>query len=65
MKKFKVTRQVIVTTTDEWLAENEEEIQDRLNNQKSLAGEISELGLGSVSGRSVKYQFGEDKIETL
>jgi len=65
MKKFKVTRQVIVTTEDIWEAENEEEIRNRLNNQKSLAGEISELGLGSIPGRSVKYQFGEDKIKAL
>ena len=65
MAKFKVTRPVIVTTTDVWEAESEKEIWDRLNNGKSLAGEISQLGLGNVLGRSVKYEFLDDKVEQL
>jgi len=65
MPKFKVTRPVIVTTTDIWEADSEEQIWDRLNNGKSLAGEISQLGLDNVPGRVVKYQFLEDKVEKL
>lgn len=65
MAKFKVTRPVIVTTTDIWEAESEEEIWDRLNNGKSLAGEISRLGLGNIPGRTVKYEFLEDKVEPI
>ena len=65
MAKFKVTRPVIVTTTDVWEAESEKEIWDRLNNEKSLAGEISSLGLGNVLGRTVKYEFLDDKVEAL
>ena len=65
MAKFKVTRPVIVTTTDVWEAESEEEIWNRLNNEKSLAGEISQLGLGNVPGRSVKYEFLDDKVEEI
>ena len=65
MAKFKVTRPVIVTTTDVWEAESEEEIWNRLNNGKSLAGEISQLGLGNVLGRSVKYEFLDDKVEEI
>jgi hypothetical protein len=65
MAKFKVTRPVIVTTTDVWEAESEKEIWDRLNNGKSLAGEISQLGLGNVLGRSVKYEFLDDKVEEI
>lgn len=65
MAKFKVTRPVIVTTTDVWEAESEKEIWDRLNNGKSLAGEISQLGLGNVPGRSVKYEFLDDKVEEI
>lgn len=65
MAKFKVTRPVIVTTTDVWEAESEQEIWNRLNNGKSLAGEISQLGLGNVPGRSVKYEFLDDKVEEI
>jgi hypothetical protein len=65
MAKFRVTRPVIVTTTDIWEAENEQEIWDRLNNKKSLAGEISELGIGNVPDRTVKYEFLNDKVEKL
>lgn len=66
MPKFKVTRPVIVTTTDIWEADSEEQIWDRLNNGKSLAGEISQLGLDkAVPGRAVKYEFLEDKVEKL
>ena len=65
MPKFKVTRPVIVTTTDIWEADSEEQIWDRLNNGKSLAGEISQLGLDVVPGRAVKYEFLEDKVEKL
>ena len=65
MAKFKVTRPVIVTTTDVWEAESEKEIWDRLNNGKSLAGEISQLRLGNVPGRSVKYEFLDDKVEEI
>jgi hypothetical protein len=64
MALFRVTRPVIVTTTDIWEANSEEEIWDRLNNGKSLAGEISDLGLGKV-GRAIKYEFLEDKVEQI
>ena len=46
-------------------AESEEEIWDRLKNGKSLAGEISRLGLGNIPGRTVKYEFLEDKVEPV
>ena len=65
MAKFKVTRPVIVTTTDIWEGDSLEAIMDRLNNGKSLAGEISQLGLTDVPGRVVKYEFLDDKVEEL
>ncbi len=65
MAKFKVTRPVIITTTDIWEANSEQEIWDKLHNGKSLAGEISELGIGKIPGRIVKYQFLDDKVEAL
>ena len=65
MAKFRVTRPVIVTTTDIWEGDSLEAIMDRLNNEKSLAGEISQLGLGDVPGRTVKYEFLDDKVEEL
>ena len=65
MAKFKVTIPVIVTTTDIWEGDSIEAIMDRLNNEKSLAGEISQLGLGDVPGRVVKYEFLDDKVEEL
>ena len=65
MAKFKVTRPVIVTITDVWEADSLEAVMYRLNNEKSLAGEISQLGLGNVPGRSVKYEFLDDKVEEI
>lgn len=62
--KFKVTRKVIVSATEIWEAKSEQEITDRLNNDKSLAGEISELGLAKV-GRTIKYEFLDDNVEQL
>jgi hypothetical protein len=62
--KFKVTRKVIVSSTEIWEAKSEQEITDRLNNGKSLAGEISELGLAKV-GRTIKYEFIYDNVEQL
>lgn len=62
--KFKVTRKVIVSSTEVWEAKSEQEITDRLNNGKSLAGEISELGLAKV-GRTIKYSFLKDEIEQV
>ena len=65
MAKFKVTRPVIITTSDIWEGDSLEAIMDKLNNEKSLAGEISELGIGNVPGRTVKYEFLNDKVEEL
>ena len=63
--KFKVTRPVIVTATDIWEAPSAQAIWDRLNNGESLAGEISKLGLGNETGRTVKYEFLDAKVEQL
>lgn len=62
--KYKVTRKVIVSATEIWKVKSEQEITDRLNNGKSLAGEISELGLAKV-GRTIEYSFLGDEIEQL
>ena len=62
--KFRVTRPVIVTTTDIWEAESEQDIWNRLNNGPSLASEIDQLGL-SQPGRTIKYEFLDDKVEKL
>ena len=57
MAKFKVTRPVIVTTTDIWEGDSLEAIMDRLNNGKSLAGEISQLGLTDVPEGLLNMSF--------
>lgn len=58
MKKYFVTRSVLVTVTE--IVESEsgpEEVKDAVDNQaKSLAGEISDLGLAKKFG-DVKYTF--------
>ena len=58
MKKYFVTRSVLVTVTE--IVESEsgpEEVKDVVDNQKkSLAGEISALGLADKFG-DVKYTF--------
>jgi hypothetical protein len=58
MKKYFVTRSVLVTVTE--IVESEsgpEEVKDAVDNQaKSLAGEISDLGLAKKFG-DVSYTF--------
>ena len=58
MKKYFVTRSVLVTVTE--IVESDlgpEEVKDAVDNQKkSLAGEISALGLADKFG-DVNYKF--------
>lgn len=65
--KFKVTRKVIVSSTETWEVESEQELINRLNNDKSLAGEISELGLARAGRvpRTIKYSFLKDEIKQI
>ena len=61
MAKFKVTRPVVVTVTDYMEADTEQEIWDRINNGKSVAGEISGYGIAN-NHLSVKYEFLDDTV---
>jgi hypothetical protein len=58
MKKYFVTRSVLVTVTEIVEAETSaEDVKNIIDNQKkSLAGEISDLGLADKFG-DVKYTF--------
>lgn len=65
MKKYFVTRSVLVTVTEIVEAETSaEDVKNIIDNQKkSLAGEISDLGLAKKFG-DVKYEFPYETVVT-
>jgi len=66
MKKYRVKRTVIITTTDVMYDErNPKELENYLDTEvKSVAGEISQLGLDKLH-ESVKYRFGDTVVEEV
>lgn len=65
IKKYRIKRKVIITTTDVIYDDKDvETIKKELDNGVSIAGEISRLGLAGLHD-TVSYEFDEPTIEEL
>ena len=65
IRKYKIKRTVIITTTDVIYDDKDvETIEKELDNGVSIAGEISHLGLAGLHD-TVSYEFGDTVVEEL